>query len=154
MNAAALETLPKRQRSQPSWFEAAAEPLRALKAARDTAFHAHLSHPSNRTAARLRAARAVLRKEIRTAKSSWILEQCRRVSTGLVGRCGTKFAWDALSSLREGLCGVRTRATPAKMRKTNGSRATSPEENVTVYADHFFPEALRAPAELRRVVGD
>ena len=31
MNAAALETLPKRQRSQPSWFEAAAEPLRAGK---------------------------------------------------------------------------------------------------------------------------
>ena len=137
MNAAALETLPKRQRSQPSWFEAAAEPLRARTAARDAAFHAHLSHPSNHTATRLRAVRAALHKEVRAAKSSWIFEQCRRVTAGLVGSCGVKAAWDALGALRAGLCGVRTRAAPAKMRKADGSLATSPEENATVFANHF-----------------
>eukprot|EP00964_Phaeocystis_antarctica_P050942 scaffold29695_cov78-Phaeocystis_antarctica.AAC.1 len=137
MNAAALETLPKRPRGQPSWFEAAEEPIHARVAARNAAFHAHLSRPSDRTAARLRGVRAALRTEVRAAKSSWILEQCRRVSTGLVGSCGTKFAWDSIRTLRDGLCGVRTRAAPAKMRKADGSLATSPEEKATVFADHF-----------------
>ena len=105
--------------------------------ARNVAFHAHLSRPSDRTAARLRGVRAALRTEVRAAKSSWILEQCRRVSTGLVGSCGTKFAWDSIRTLRDGLCGVRTRAAPAKMRKADGSLATSPEEKATVFADHF-----------------
>ena len=59
------------------------------------------------------------------------------MNTGLVGSCGTKFAWDSLRTLRNGLCGVKTRTAPAKMQKADGSRATSPEENATVFADFF-----------------
>ena len=145
IDAAALETLPKQQRQQPSWFEAAAESLQGCLAARNAAFHAHLSRPSNATAERLTSARAALRTGIRSAKSSWILEQCRRVSDGLVGCRGSKAAWDAVRKLKEGLCGVVRRRAPAKMRKPDGSLAASPEENATVYAGHFEQLYGRVP---------
>ena len=145
MTAAALETLPKQQRRQPSWFKAAADPLHERVSARNIAFHAHLSHPSDGTATRLRSARAALRTAIRSAKSSWIVGQCRRITDGLVGSCGTKGAWQAVRTLKEGLCGVVRRAAPAKMRKADGALAASPEENAAVFADHFQQLYGRTP---------
>ena len=79
------------------------------------------------------------------APPSWILEQCRRVSDGLVGCRGSKAAWDAVRKLKEGLCGVVRRRAPAKMRKPDGSLAASPEENATVYAGHFEQLYGRVP---------
>ena len=43
------------------------------------------------------------------------------------------------------LCGVVRRRAPAKMRKPDGSLAASPEENATVYADHFKQLYGRVP---------
>ena len=74
---------------------------------------------------------------MRDAKSTWISSQCQRVNEGIVSSRGTKAAWETVGLLRAGLHGVIRRSAPAKMRKQDGTLASSPEENAGVFADHF-----------------
>ena len=56
-----------------------------------------------------------------------------------------KSAWDSVKKLRAGLAPQR-RAAPAKMQKPDGSLASTPEENATVFADAFGKLYGRKPA--------
>ena len=133
----ALETLPKRSRPTPSWFAAAADWLRPLIRERNDAFDARQHQPDASTAARLQLARSQLQAAVRDAKSMWICSQCTLINEGIVSARGSKTAWETVGLLRAGLQGVVRRSAPAKMRKADGSLASSPEENAAVFADHF-----------------
>jgi hypothetical protein len=137
LRSTALALLPKRARSTPSWFAAQADRLRLLIRARNTAFDARHQQPDGGTAERLQRARSMLQAAVRDAKSTWISSQCQRVNEGIVSARGSKAAWDTVSLLRAGLQGVVRRSAPAKMRKSDGTLASTPEENAGVFAEHF-----------------
>lgn len=137
MEATALEVLPKKARPQPAWFEADAQRLLALLAARNATLNAHHSRPSSETLAARTRARSKLQAGIRAARSAWVVDKCRQLSVGIVARRGTSSAWKLVSELRLGLCGARQRPAPAKMRKPDGSLAASPEENAAVFRSSF-----------------
>ena len=132
-----IETLPKQPHPTPSWFEAKAELLHGLINARNLAFNARQKLPGLDTASRLKQARSELLAAVRNAKSSWIVDLCESVNDGIVSSRGSKFAWDTVGKLRAGLEGATKRSAPAKMKKADGSLATTPEENAGVFADHF-----------------
>ena len=133
----ALDTLPPRQRPSPGWFGIRADVIRARIRERNAAFDEQQQRPSSQSLARLRRARAAVKVSVTEAKSEWILAQCAVLNDGILGKCGTKPAWDVVEVLRAGLHGVQRRPAPAKMRKPDGSLATSPEESAEVFAIHF-----------------
>jgi len=137
LRSTALDTLPQRARAIPSWFAAQADRLRALIRARNTTFDARQQRPDAASASRLQRARSELQAAVRDAKSTWISSQCQRVNEGIVSSRGTKAAWEVVGLLRAGLHGVTRRSAPAKMRKPDGTLASSPEENAGVFAGHF-----------------
>ena len=137
LRSTAIATLPKRNRPTPSWFAAQADKLRSLIKARNIAFDARQQQPNTTTTAYLQQARSTLQAAVREAKSAWINSQCTLVNEGIVSARGSKTAWETVGLLRAGLQGVVRRAAPAKMRKPDGSLATTPEENAAVFAAHF-----------------
>eukprot|EP00966_Prymnesium_polylepis_P241733 5590024-Prymnesium_polylepis.1 len=138
--------LPKKPKPQPSWFEAGASELERLIAQLNATLNAHHLSLSPETAAARRLARAALQTGLRFAKSTWVLDKCRKVNDGIVAQRGTSTAWQLVSELRDGLCGVKRRSAPAKMRKPDGSLAATPEENAAVFGAHFEKLYGRTPA--------
>ena len=55
-------------------------------------------------------------------------------------------AWAAVKALRAGLHGVQRPSAPVQMTKPDGSRASSPEENAQVFAEHFEQLYGREPS--------
>ena len=137
LRSTALQTMPQRARPTPSWFAAQSDTLRSLIRARNAAFDARQQRPDVTTASLLQRARSELQTAVRDAKSAWISLQCQRVNEGIVSARGSKAAWETVGLLRAGLQGATKRAAPAKMPKSDGSLAASPEENASVCADHF-----------------
>ena len=117
---------------------ARAEELQSLITTRNSAFTAHLQQPTTANSTRLQQARARLQAATRKARSAWVLEQCSTVNDGITAASrGAKAAWDTVKRLKTGLQGATRRSAPAKMRKADGTLANSPEENATVFAEHF-----------------
>ena len=137
LEATALEMLPTKAKPQPDWFTAREAELIALIAARDTALNAHHTRPTRETSAARTRARAALQAGIRAARSAWVVDKCRQINDGIVAQRGTAAAWALVSELRDGLCGAKRRSAPAKMRLPDGTLASSPEENASVFAAHF-----------------
>ena len=137
LQATALEMLPTKAKPQPDWFAARETELLALIAARDAALNAHHSRPTRESAAARTRARAALQAGLRGARSDWILDKCKLINDGIVAQRGTSAAWNLVLELRAGLCGAQRRTAPAKMRMADGSLASSPEQNASVFATHF-----------------
>jgi len=142
-----LEQLPRRQRSTPGWFAFSADELHARIAERNAAFDARQQQPSaNDARSRLQRARSLLQATIRSAKSRWVEEQCRKVNDGVTGSRGSKVAWETVGVLKAGLFGSSRRPAPVKMRLPDGTRASTPEESAGVFAAHFTQLYGRLPS--------
>ena len=136
MQQAALDELPERSKKAPGWFVASEPTLRLLINARNLALDANHQSPSPSTLLNLQRARAELQSALRRAQSDWVLATCTPVNDGIVSSRGSAVAWKCVSKLRAGL-GPSTRPAQPKMKKADGMRATTPEENATVFAEHF-----------------
>ena len=136
MQQAALDELPERSKKAPGWFTASEPTLRQLINARNRALNANHQSPSPATLLHLQHARAELQRALRRAQSDWVLSTCAPINDGIVGSRGSAVAWKCVSKLRAGL-GPSTCPAQPKMRKADGTRATTPEENATVFAEHF-----------------
>ena len=142
-----LETLPAKPKPQPPWFEACAPQLLALIGERDTASAVHATEQSGESAARLRVARRRLQAAVRDATSSWIVARCETVNATITSAHGVGEAWKIVGELKSGLMGATRQPVPAKMRKPDGSLATSPDENAEVFRVHFKALFGRAPTD-------
>ena len=81
----------------------------------------------------------------RRCKSDYIVGKCKLINDGIRGT-GGKAAWDAIKLLKNGGLTPARRQAAVKMKKSDGSRADSAEENATVFADHFETLYGRTPA--------
>ena len=136
LQQAALEELPVKGKKSPEWFEASAATLHPLIDARNAALDASHRLPSPTTVLRLKLARSELQTALRRAQSDWVMARCAPVNDGIVGSIGSAVAWDSVKKLKAGL-GPSSRPSQPKMTKADGTRATTPEENATVFAEHF-----------------
>ena len=126
LRAVAFETLSNKPKPQPPWFEAREAELEGLIAQLNATLNAHHRSPSPATAEARRLARAQLQTGLRAAKSAWVLDKCQKVNDGIIAQRGTSTAWNLVSELRDGLCGVKRRSAPANMRKSDGTLASTP----------------------------
>ena len=145
LRAAALESLPTKPKPQPPWYVASEAQLQPLIVQLNATLNAHHRHSSTETAAARQQARAKLQAGLRAAQSAWVTDKCSKVNDGIVAQHGTSTAWNLVTELRDGLCGAKRRAAPAKMRMANGQLASTPEENAGVFAAHFEKLYGRAP---------
>ena len=145
MQQVAQEQLPAKGRKQPSWFVASESTLRGLIDRRNAALEANHRTPTPATTQRLQHARAELQRALRRAQSDWVLATCNPVNDSIVSSSGSAVAWENVKKLRAGL-GPTTRPVQPKMRKVDGTRASTPEENAAVFASHFEKLYGRAPS--------
>ena len=141
----AQEQLPARGRKQPDWFVASETTLRGMIDRRNAAFDANHRAPSPSTARHLQTTRAELQKALRRAQSAWVMTTCAPVNDSIVGASGSAVVWNSVKKLCAGL-GPTTRPTQPKMRKADGTRASTPEENAAVFASHFEQLYGRTPS--------
>ena len=121
------------------------EELRELIKQRDASLDAlHRQSKSVATRALLNQHRAELQCAVRRAKSRWIIAQCDGINDSISGSTGSAAAWERVKALKAGLQPPR-RAAPAKMRKKDGTLATTPEENAEVHAEAFSELYGRTP---------
>ena len=132
----ALDELPLKGKASPPWFEASAATLHPLIDARNAALDANHRLPSTATAQSLKQARSELQVALRRAQSDWVLAQCTPVNDGIVGSSGSAVAWEKVKKLKAGL-GPSSRPPQPKMKKADGTRASTPEENAAVFTEHF-----------------
>ena len=85
---------------------------------------------------RLQQARAALQRGLRRAQSEWVMGTVAPVNVSIVGASGSAAAWEGVKQLRTGLHPTPRPAQP-KMQKADGTRASTPEENASVFASHF-----------------
>ena len=77
---------------------------------------------------RLRLARKNLKAMVEKSKDDWINKHCATQ--------GTKPAWDSLKALKSGLTKPKPCAS-RQMKKPDGTTCSTPEENATVFYEHF-----------------
>ena len=136
MIAEAHASLETQVRSNPDWYEAKAPELEKLTAERDHALGGcRAGTPGEREA--LTLARSKLQAATRRAKSDWIMAKVTKVNANIVSARGTKVAWDVVKELKAGLQGVSRMGAPAMMKRANGTKATSAEENAAIFAEGF-----------------
>lgn len=138
MDKAAHELLPKRERAEPGFFESSQDVLRPLIDERNEAMRLCFSsmRASRTNTSLLHDRRKRLKRAVEKAKSDWIISQMDDLNGGANAANGFACCWDALKQLKAGLSKTR-KAPPKKMRKQDGSLASSPEENAAVFASHF-----------------
>ena len=134
VQAAALETVPKKGRPQPGWFDAAKETLLPLIEKRNQASTCLFQRRSRASTLHLRATRKAVKCAVAKAKSDWIMKHCNTMNEA--GVHGTKQSWDAVNMLRSGLSKSRPSAN-RMMTKEDGTKCSSPEENAEVFRSHF-----------------
>ena len=145
LHSAATSTLVEKSRPPLPWFAASESTLRSSIQARDAALNAvHQQPDSSLSRQLLRDRRSQHKAAVSSAKSAWIIDKCNNVNDGFAGLTSSKDAWGNVKMLKAGLAPPR-RAAPAKMKKTDGSLATSPEENAGVFADAFEKLYDRTP---------
>ena len=78
----------------------------------------------------------------------WLIDQCELVNQS--ARLGTD-CWDAISKIKKGM--TKTKASAERnMKKSDGSIASSPQENAEVFRDHFSKLFSRTPSHEDSVV--
>ena len=153
LNTAAVQTLPKRVRAAPQWFEASAQTLRRSITNRNMAFNAWHKTPLPGNRNTYKASRTDAQRAVRRAKSEWIVNKCRIVNSGFDNARGGKGAWDVVKVLRSGLCPPR-RPPPVKMKRPDGTIASTPEENTAVFGGSFSELYGRQPSFDESVLDD
>ncbi|XP_066933309.1 uncharacterized protein [Clytia hemisphaerica] len=77
-------------------------------------------------------ARKKLKALITKSKNDWILSHCSRLNR----HHGTKPAWESLKALNHGLSKPK-HSVSRQMKKPNGALCSTPQENATVFYEHF-----------------
>ena len=141
MELAALTTLPKTTRPQPGWFSSNQVRLNSLIEERNAAVALKIRKPTRSTVQRLRKVRKELKAEIARSKNNWVLNICRDINnptpTG-------KICWDKVKLLRKGLDKPKI-SSEKMMKKSDGSKCVSAEENAEVFREHFQKLYEREP---------
>ena len=138
---ASLSTLPKKERAQPGWFRADEKRLLSLIEARNHAMREVFNRRTRACTERLRLARKLLKSAMKDAKNNWIQIQCEMMNSHF----GTKEAWNSLKTLKLGLSKTKPTAS-RQMKHPDGSICKTPEENATVFCDHFKVLYGRSPS--------
>lgn len=129
---ASFTSLPKKERAQPGWFRSNASKLLSLIDARNQAMIEVFNRRTRSRIQRLQLARQKLKSAVKDAKNKWIQNQCDVLNL----QSGTKQAWDSLKSLKAGLS--KTKPTNCRqMKHPDGTTCKTPEENATVFCNHF-----------------
>ena len=129
---ASLTSLPRKERAQPGWFSTNEKKLLSLIKARNHAMRDVFNRRTRSCTERLQRARKALKSAVKDAKNRWIQNHCKMLNLDT----GTKKAWDSLKSLKSGLS--KTKPTACRqMKKTDGEICKTPQENATVFYDHF-----------------
>ena len=136
MEKAAHETLPKRNRPQPGWFKQNEVRLKSLTKKRSSALSLKSSRPTRPSSQRLRKIGKELKSAINTAKNIWITSTCDKLNKYASSRKGTKECWDTVRILKKGLHKPET-SNEKMMRKEDGTRCKSCEENAQFFKEHF-----------------
>ena len=132
MTKAATDVLPRREKAQPDWFKLDEKNLNSLIEARNEASRFVFNKRTRYSEKRLRTARSKLKTAVRHAKNNWLKNVCSSTNNSI----GTKAAWDNVKLLKKGLSKVKP-ITTKQMKKPDGSLCKSPEENATVFKEHF-----------------
>ncbi|XP_066923905.1 uncharacterized protein [Clytia hemisphaerica] len=136
------ELLPRARKPSPGWFQAAQDKLLPLIDERNKALMRKIDRPLRSTVKKLQTVRKRLKKAVSKAKNEWIQAQCNELNR--VPKEGTKRFWDTVNKIKSGLTKVKN-SNERSMRKPNGTICTSPEENATVFRDHFQQLYGRTP---------
>ena len=143
--------LSRKQRAQPTWFANAAEQLLPLIRTRNQAMMAAFGRRTRATTDRLRQARHEVKRAVTRAKNQWLIYQCDSLNESV--RRGTKDCWDTITRIKKGM--VKSKPfTEKQMKKTDGTTASSPQENAEVFRDHFEKLFVRTPSHEENVVDD
>ena len=132
IKSACQRTLPNKTKNQPGWFQANSAKLLPLIQSRNLAMKMNFQRPTRSSAKRLNTARKRLKAMITKSKNDWILTHC----TTLNRHHGTKPAWESLKSLKHGLSKPKP-SVSRQMKKVDGSLCSTPQENATVFYEHF-----------------
>jgi len=136
MYTSATKFLPLKPRAQPEWFAANEKSLIDLIEKRNSALSSKIKRNTRAATIRLRKTRKELKLAVAEAKSNWILRISNKLNESAASRKGSKLCWDSIKTLKKGLQKPVVSAE-RKMRKEDGTRAQSPEENADVFRSHF-----------------
>ena len=93
---------------------------------------------------RLRRARKKLKIAIATAKSKWVLSKCKSMNDASSTKRGTSSCWAVLKEIKTGMSKVRP-SCDRMMKKSDGSKCKTSEENADVFREHFKQLYERVP---------
>jgi len=153
LHRASLEEVPKKNRSDPGWFELAAGVLKPLITTRNNAMTKWMSSRKIGVflSRKLAEARKQLRIAVANAKNEWVMQYVERMNLANA-RGGSKRGWDAVKVLRAGL--VKTKHALGRMMKMDdGTYATTPEQNAEVFQRHFEKLYERQPTGDPSIIG-
>ena len=134
MTTAAVESVPKKKRLSPGWFNAAENTLKPLIDARNRALQEVHRNNTPDSVEHLKSCRKAVKSAISRAKNNWIEDQCSALNSSV--QRGTKESWELISKLKSGLDRTQKLNT-TQMKKSDGSLCTTPEENAEVFRSHF-----------------
>lgn len=132
MSKAATDVLPRRAKAQPDWFKFDEKNLNALIDARNEAMRRVFNKRTRFSEERLRLLRTKVKVAVRSAKNKWL----HYISHATNVTVGTKTAWDNVKLLKKGLSKVKP-VTQKQLKKPDGTLCKTPDENATVFKDHF-----------------
>jgi hypothetical protein len=141
--------LPKKCKPRPEWWVDAALDLEPSRDARNRLqglwmaqrkkgpVHELLSRQHKRAVTRFRHRR-------KKAKNDWISRLMDELEVGLSGGEWKQNPWDVVKRIQSGITKVKPRLKPM-MTRSDGIKATTEEENITVFTDHLKKLLQRVP---------
>ena len=145
LSKTATSTLPKRAHAVPLWFASNEDILRDYIDQRNSAFdHSHRT-PTPLSRLKYKIARHNAQLQVRRAKSNWIIDKCNAVNDGFHKPSCNKSPWDAVKLFKSGLQ-PRRRAPPPKIKRADGSFATTPAEVAFEFSSFFSNLYGRQPS--------
>ena len=136
LQTAAKAVLTTDARKQPGWFEAAHVRLKPAIAARNLASADYTANKGDSAVHdTLKAARKVVRSEVRKAENAWLSNLVADINAEGIGSNGLprspKDIWTAIKQIRNGKS-ITKEVQPMMLKKADGSLCKTPEENSEV----------------------
>ena len=103
---------------------------------RNTAIQSKIVRSTRSSSNRAKQARKELKNAIFRSKSEWITNLCDDLNMSAARQKGTRTFWDCIKSIKNGL-DKPPPSSPVMMRKEDGSKCQSPEENAEIFKNHF-----------------
>jgi hypothetical protein len=123
------------ERKRPPWFELSEDKIMNSIQSRDQAHLEHKERPTEERRQTLRLSRRVLTTAKALAKVRWLeskIDEIEKINDD------PRSAWKSIKEINAGFSGHHEKAVMIKMRKKDGTFATTKAENVKVLFDHFY----------------